>query len=107
MGKKQKNIIAGCIYRHPFNNLEHFQEILKDLLVNLEKKNMEVYLIGYMNINFLNYNSDNKIADYLDTLFDLGVMPLITKATRITDHTKTLIDHIYTNMPHKSFLSTS
>ena len=62
---------------------------------------MEVYLIGDMNINFLSYNSENKIADYLDTLFDLGVMPLITKTTRITDHTKTLIDHIYTNMPHK------
>lgn len=28
-------------------------------------------------------------------------MPLIPKATRIADHTKTLIDHTYTNMPHK------
>jgi len=31
-------------------------------------------------------------------LLDLGYMPLITKATRITDHTATLIDHIYTNV---------
>ena len=28
-------------------------------------------------------------------------MPLITKPTRITDHTATLIDHIYTNVPEK------
>ena len=28
-------------------------------------------------------------------------MPLITKATRITYHSKTLIDHIYTNTPEK------
>jgi len=34
-------------------------------------------------------------------LLDLGYMPLITKATRITDHTATLIDHIYTNVPQK------
>ena len=34
-------------------------------------------------------------------LLDLGYMPLITKATRITCHTATLIDHIYTNVPHK------
>lgn len=30
-------------------------------------------------------------------------MPMITKATRITDHTSTLIDHIYTNVPEKVF----
>ena len=34
-------------------------------------------------------------------LLDLGYMPLVTKATRITDHTATLIDHIYTNVPQK------
>ena len=34
-------------------------------------------------------------------LVDLGFTPLITKATRITDRTATLIDHIYTNVPQK------
>ena len=34
-------------------------------------------------------------------LFDLGFMPVITKATRVTDHTSSLIDHIYTNTPEK------
>ena len=34
-------------------------------------------------------------------LLDLGYLPLITKATRITYHTSTLIDHIYTNTPEK------
>ena len=28
-------------------------------------------------------------------------MPIITKATRITDHSKTSIDRIYTNIPKK------
>ena len=32
-------------------------------------------------------------------LFDSGFVPIITKATRITDHSKTSIDHIYTNIP--------
>jgi Ni,Fe-hydrogenase III small subunit len=30
---------------------------------------------------------------------EMGFMPLITKP--ITDHTATLIDHIYTNVPEK------
>ena len=29
-------------------------------------------------------------------------MPLITKATRLTDHTSTLIDHMYTKVLHKA-----
>ena len=34
-------------------------------------------------------------------LFDLGFTPVITKVTRVTDHTSSLIDHIYTNTPEK------
>ena len=34
-------------------------------------------------------------------LLDSGFMPIITKATRITDHSKTSIDHIYTIIPQK------
>ena len=32
-------------------------------------------------------------------LYEKKFIPVITKPTRITDHTKTLIDHIYTNTP--------
>ena len=38
---------------------------------------------------------------HLDMILEMGVMPLITKPTSITDHTATLIDHIYTNLPEK------
>ena len=62
----------------------------------------EVFVLGDININFLNYNRDIQTSDYLDMLLGLGYMPLITKATRITDHTATLIDHIYTNVPQKT-----
>ena len=56
--------------------------------------------LGDININLLNCHIDNKISDhYLDMLLDLGYMPLITctKATRVIDHTATLIDLIQTN----------
>ena len=32
-------------------------------------------------------------------LYSNNLVPLITKPTRITNHTATLIDHIYTNVP--------
>ena len=79
----------------------NFQNALKEQLCNVNNKRKEVFVLGDININFLNCNRDNQTSDYLDVLFGLGYMPLITKATHITDHTKMLIDHIYTDVPQK------
>ena len=100
--EKEKNIVIGCIYRHPSTDCAKLHNALKEQLSNLNNKSKEVFVLGDININFLNYNRDNKTSDYLDMLLDLGYMPLITKATRITDHAATLIDHIYTNVPQKN-----
>ena len=58
-------------------------------------------ILGDVNIDFLKYSNDAQTSAYLDMFFDLGFMPVITKATRVTDHTSSLIDHIYTNTPEK------
>ena len=34
---------------------------------------------------------------FKNMLFSHGLLPIVTKPTRITSHTATLIDHIYTN----------
>ena len=99
--EKEKNIVIGCIYRHPTKDCAILHNALKEQLSNLNNKSKEVFVLGDININLSNYNRDNQTSDYLDMLLDLGFTPLITKATRITDHTATLIDHIYTNVPQK------
>ena len=50
-----------------------------------------------MNIDFLKYNSHAQTEEYLDMLHSNNILPIITKPTRITNYTATLIDHIYTN----------
>ena len=50
-----------------------------------------------MNINLLKYDTHSKTNDYLNNLFSHGFLPLITKPTRVTPVTASLIDHIYTN----------
>ena len=98
---KQSKIVIGCIYRHPSQNRQIFHEAIESQLNKLNNERCEVYITGDMNIDFLKYSSDNKTSDYLDMLLNLGYLPIITKATRITDHSTTLIDHIYTNSPQK------
>jgi len=53
--------------------------------------------MGDINIDLLKCSDHTKTSDYLDTIFTQGFIPLILKPTRITPHSSTLIDHIYTN----------
>ena len=50
-----------------------------------------------MNINFLKFNEHTHTEEFLDMLYANNTLPIITKPTRLTDHTATLIDHIYAN----------
>ena len=103
-----------AVSRHPNNDCglyyESLREIFKSLneslkLTMLNNKGNEVILIGDININFLQYNKNDFTSDYLNMILEMGFMPLITKPTRITEHTATLIDHIYTNIPDKVITS--
>ena len=57
-----------------------------------------MYIVGDINIDLLKYHSHQQQTErYLDMIYSLDLLPVITKPTRITSHTATLIDHIYTN----------
>ena len=63
----------------------------------LNPNSHEIYIFGDINIDFLKYNEHPQTEEFLDMLFTNNVLPIITKPTRLTDHTATLRDHIYTN----------
>ena len=50
-----------------------------------------------MNIDLLKHHAHQQTGQYVDMLYSYDLLPIITKPTRITSHTATLIDHIYTN----------
>jgi len=57
-----------------------------------------MYLVcGDFNINLMHYSKVKCVTDYVDVLHSLSCKLLIDKPTRITKHSTTLIDHIYTN----------
>ena len=41
--------------------------------------------------------TDAEHKNYLDSIFTRGVVPMITKLTKVTMSSASLIDHIYTN----------
>jgi hypothetical protein len=53
--------------------------------------------MGDFNINLLNSNSHKPTNDFVDILLLNSFYPTISKPTRITYHSSTLIDNIITN----------
>ena len=94
---KKNTIIKGCVYKHPDADVSEFTKQLDNIMKSLNEKGHQVFIMGDINIDFLKYNIHNPTEEYLDMICTNTFLPLITKPTRITDHSATLIDHIYMN----------
>ena len=53
--------------------------------------------MGDYNINLLNFEKNKQAEYFLNNMFSQSLIPLITKPTRITQTSATLIDNIFTN----------
>ena len=97
---KIKNSIVTTMYRPPESNLKQFKKLFKTHISKCCNKNL--YVTGDFNINLLNCEIDSNVTQFLNTLFQHNVIPLINKPTRITRTSETLIDNILTNNFHCS-----
>ena len=97
LNEKSKNIIVGIIYRPPHNKFNDFEGDLKTILSRLDKRNKPCYIMGDFNIDLLKYDQCNFSNLFFNQLSSSGYIPLITRPTRITKSTATLIDNIFTN----------
>ena len=55
------------------------------------------YLTGDFNLDLLRYADHEPTQEFVDCLFSHMFVPLIDRPTRITAHSATLIDNIFTN----------
>lgn len=95
---KGKNLIVGCIYRHPCMNSSEFIDIyMSELLQKLSREDKTIMLMGDFNIDLLKYDSNKDSTTFLDTMYTSFLLPYITIPTRVTTHSKTLIDNIFSN----------
>ena len=92
-----KNIVIGCAYRHPHGNIDDFVDHLTKCLAKINKSNKECYLAGDFNIDLLKFDSHNLSADFINSMTALSFLPTILQPSRITDHSFTLIDNIFSN----------
>ena len=98
LNPKKFDIIIGFIYKHPSMDLNYFNtNYLNSLLDKLSKEQKSVFLLGDCNINRLNYNNHNPANEFLDSLASNSFVLYILQPTRLTSHSKTVIDNIFSN----------
>ena len=98
----KKNVIIGCVYRHPCMNLNCFnREHLTPLLEKINNKK-HIFLLGDFNVDLMKTDEDNNTSEYFDIITASNFIPHITYPTRITSHSKTLIDNIFSNLQNFS-----
>ena len=90
---KHSKINVGCIYRAPNTSTSKFNENLSYILGNLTSK--VVYICGDFNIDLLHCEEQTESKHFVDQMFSSGLYPLITRPTRITGTTATIIDNIF------------
>ena len=53
--------------------------------------------MGDFNINLLNYDSHSETNDFINIMVSNHLLPHILHPTRVTDHSATIIDNIFSN----------
>ena len=103
---KKSNIVIGCLYKHPNMDVLDFKNnYLRQIFEIVSKERKQVFLLANFNINLLNYNDHQPTNDFLDSLASNCFIPYILHPTRITSHSKTLIDNIFFNFISPEIIS--
>ena len=96
--KKRKNIVCGCVYKHPsFSPASFSAEFLDNVLPKIESENKLVTIMGDFNINLLDYDTHIGASNFYDTIACHNLQPLILQPSRVTSRSQTLIDNIFSN----------
>ena len=78
-------------------DIEEFNVLYNNLIEKISSENKQAFIMGDFNIDLLKHDSHDNAGNFLNTNFSNCFKPLISSPTRITPHSKTLIDNIFTN----------
>ena len=75
-----------------------FNSLINQLFDKISKEQKQIFFLGDFNINLLNYNDHQPTNEFLDSLASNSIIPYILQPTRITSHSETITDNIFSNV---------
>ena len=108
---KNRHIVAGEVYRIPNTSEKTFIEKYGVIIEKINAENKDIIIGTDQNLDFLKFERHANTANFLNLNLESGLLPTVTKPSRITHNTATLIDNIYVKSHHmyrsKSILLTT
>ena len=95
--EKRRSTLFNVVYRPPYGKIDPFEKLLKILFNKNKNSNKNYHVAGDFNLNLLDHEKNKKVQDFLQLMYQNGMIPTINKPTRVTKTTATTIDHIITN----------
>ena len=80
-------------------------DYLKPLLHKISTERKKVLLLGDFNFDLLKCEDVPSITSFMDILSSNFILPQILLPTRVTEHSKTLIDNIFSSPSEYGFIS--
>ena len=91
----RKNIVVGSIYRPPNTNHSEFMDHYTELIRKIKNENKEIILGMDHNLDFLKSEIHKPTAMFIARNLEHDLISCITRPTRITKTSATLIDNIF------------
>ena len=95
---KGKNIICGCIYRHPNRDPDNVFEYIENTLSKIDSNKYQIFIMGDYNIDLLQHEHNSLSNDFINTMIAKSFLLYILQPTKVTDHSATVIDNIFSNV---------
>ena len=95
--RKKFDTLIGVTYKPPKTNIETYSNCFSDILDKLENSYKKCFVAGDFNIDLLKCETNAETNSFFNRLLTYSFFPTISKPARITEHSATIIDNIYTS----------
>ena len=89
------NLIIGEICRVPGTNETESIARFEEVITSISQTNNDVIIGTDQNFDYINVNTNTNVSNLLNLFISSGIVPSITRPTRITHTSATLIDNLY------------
>ena len=93
---KRRNSLFNVVYRPPNSKIEPFENFLKLLFNKNKNSNKNYHIVEDVNLNLLDHDKNKKVQNFLNLIYQNGMIPTINKPTRFAKKAAKAIDHIIT-----------
>ena len=97
LSDKTCNVFFNVLYRPPIGQCEQFENFLTTFFSRTKSCNKDSHIAGDFNLNLLDHDTNKKVQEFLNLIYQNSLIPIISKPTRVTMKTATAIDHLLIN----------